>query len=197
MSVEPAGGKRSFWTLVPISKDIVYGEGSHFISPGVYQVPLIEGSVPKSIVDSEKPMRALLAALSSPKSDPGHLRLSGGSVLVMLQNPLLREVLKQQHPELYPIEGNSNVAVGSRPQFDSSLVARNLELYFVDKLSHAANACPGETHIPMEKLRYDPGKFYGVKVISSLLTKIDDLKKLKKLINRHFSECTGLTDNTF
>lgn len=162
------------------------------MSTGVYQVPLIEGPVPKAILEAEKPMRTLLAALSSPKTDSGHLKLSGASALVALQNPLLKDILRQQHPELY-----TTAASGQGDTFNMTLVAQNLELYFVDKLSCAANASVGETSIPAEKLKYDPSRFHGVKILSSMLSKIVEHKRLKKSINKHFADSTGLLDNTF
>ena len=193
ITVQPAGAKRSFWTLVPISKDIICGESSPFVCTGVYQVPLIEGPIPKFILDAEKPMRALLSALACPKAESGHLRLSGGSVLIMIRNPLLRDVLRSQYPELYQVKSSSLVDV--EESIDPTIVAKNLELHLLDNFVAAYNDSSGETPVTIDKLKFDPGKFAGVKLLNSQLSKIEDHKKLKKNVNRAFVEAVGLTEN--
>jgi hypothetical protein len=207
VGVEAPGGKRSFWGLLPLSKDIVYGEGAHFVSAGVSQVPLMEGAVPRAVLEAERPMRALLHGLGSPKSDPAHLRLSGGSALVMLQNPLLRGVLRTQCPELYqvrtapppaPAPGGGAEDHSPRPPHeedcDSGLVARNLDLTLLDRLVSAVNGGASEAPLAAAKLRFDPGRFLGVKTLSGLLGGADP-RQLKKSINKHFADYTGISEN--
>lgn len=162
------------------------------MATGIFQVPLIEGPVSKTIIESEKPMRALLTALEVARADSTHLRLSGASVLVMIQNPLLRGVLQSQHPELYP----SPVA-GPRERFNSTLIAQNLELIYVDKFAYAASLCVGETPVSVDKLKFDPQRYRNVKILNSQLAKIEDHKKLVKSINKLFAESTELKDNSF
>lgn len=200
ISVEPPGGQRSFWGLLPVSKDIMFGDLCHFVNNGVFQVPLIEGSVPKFVIESDKPLRTLISCLSSQKSDRNHLRLSGVSAIVMLQNPLLSDILRNQRPELRAptLKSDTVDSTASLDQVDFASVAKNLELYLVDKLVAAVNSSPGENPISHEKILYDPRKFKGVKILAAQLAGLeDDHKKLKKSMNKVFAESVGLTNTPF
>jgi hypothetical protein len=188
VEVQPSGGRKSFWALLPLAKELVYGDGAPYINNGIFQLPLIEGSVRASILDSPKPFQALLDALSAPKGDSSYLRLSdGASVLVVLQNPLL--VRHSRSKEV--MFGIDPANKGNIPTL-SSISSADINTYWMQRMIAAAEKS-SDAAVRPEKFTFDLQRYVGVKTIASQLPAAADFRRLEKTINKNFVDYTGIT----
>jgi hypothetical protein len=192
--VNPPGGKRSFWSVLPLSKAILYGDPPRYVNNGVFQLPLLEGSVPKSVLSADNPFRALLDGLSLPPSDKGHLKLADcyGSVCVAIQNPILTPLMRSQTKE----HAFSALSAGDDGLFKELprevLLAGCLDLRYLKKVVAAAQTSEGDS-VRLSKFQFDAGRFSGIKRISEQLSTVKDLKKLMKSVNKSISEFAGIS----
>lgn len=199
-SCNPAGGKRSYWTVLPLSKSLMFGDPAKYVNNGIYQLPLIEGSVSKSILNCADPMKALIEAFSVGKSDKNHIRLadSCSSIIVAVQNPLLSTLLRTQTSEYAfgIIPSSAAIDIPTRER----LVSLNLNVNYTSKFVSAAEISEGPIYTDVLtrniKFQYDYQKYSNVKKLSELLSRVSDLKKLGKEINKSFAHFAGFPSST-
>lgn len=114
---------KNYWTIIPIAREKVPGQGYRYVQSGYFQAPLIEGPMPRNvlssgansngILNSGNPYRELclrlrnnntaaVAASSKNKKKAGgadvlsdkQLKLSdGASILVQIYNPLVKDLV--------------------------------------------------------------------------------------------------------
>jgi hypothetical protein len=187
VEVQPSGGRKSFWALLPLAKELVYGDGAPYVNNGIFQIPLVEGSVRASILDSPKPFQALLDALAAPKGDSSYLRLSeGASVIVVLQNPLLVRHSRSKDV-MFGIDPTNK---GNIPSL-SSISSADINTYWMQRMIAAAERSPDAAVRP-EKFTFDLQRYVGVKTIASQLPATTDFRRLERSVNKSFVDYTGI-----
>jgi hypothetical protein len=151
-------------------------------------LPLIEGSVRASILDAEKPFQALLNALSTPKADSNHIRLSdGASIIVVIQNPLL-----VRHCRTKDVTFGINPDNKGSASTLSAVNATDINNEWMERMLQAAERSSDE-NVKSEKFYFEPHKYTGVKTIASQLSASTDLRKFEKSVNKSFLDFTGIT----
>lgn len=83
--IEPASTRKSFWTMFPLSRERIKGQGYKYTVGGIFQLPLIEGAVPRDIFSCENPMQEFLDKLESRDKAPGStLKASEGMIIIII-----------------------------------------------------------------------------------------------------------------
>lgn len=167
--VEPASLRKSYWTLLPLAKEKVQGQGFVYVRTGCFQLPLIEGAVPTEILAKPIPLKEVYSRLAS--NDKGiSLKLSqGASVIVRIQNPLLREAF------------NKN---------DDATYLSNVNTRFLDQFISAQSKTAS---LKADLFKFDTKKFVSYKSTSSQLPPVEDKVKFNKLLNRKFADATQIS----
>mmetsp|Transcript_10745 Transcript_10745/g.16311 ORF Transcript_10745/g.16311 Transcript_10745/m.16311 type:complete len:1747 (+) Transcript_10745:218-5458(+) len=168
IQVQPTVKRKSFWTIFPFGTEIIKKVGYTHVVSGVYQLPLIEGPVNQSVIESDHPFEELIRVLSMKKS-PLKLCESGASILVRVLNPLLENILSDtmQHWKDH-----------INTQYMKELI----------KAAQTSGAGP-----KTDVFVYDMSKFLGAKTIDKHFKKTSDIKKLMKNVNLQFAQHTQIT----
>ena len=179
---------KSWWTLLPVSKERLGGAGFRYTASGTYQLPLIKGAVPSTDLfstDSADPLQEITKKLKSRPQGKGpdsSSKMSDGcSVVVRVCNPLFRGMLEfaARQPGANPPSKEINTS------FMSTL------------MSCAAQGITGPSIANMNKFTYDSGKFSTSRNDKTTQQRLpstlsNDMKKLTKSLNKHFSVSTGI-----
>ena len=165
--IEPASTRKSFWSLFPLSRERIKGQGYKYTVGGIFQLPLIEGAVPKDIFSCENPMQEFLDKLESRDKAPGAtLKVSEGcSVVVKVVNPLLEELQKK---DLFAINSDT------------------LQTSFMTGIINAS--LKGTSTNKADKFTYEPAKFTATKKVKETLpSTVTDVKKFLRNVNKQFA----------
>lgn len=165
--IEPASSRKSYWTLLPLSAERIKGQGHKYTVGGIFQLPLIEGAVPKEIFSCENPFQEVLDKLKSRDKAPGStLKVSdGSSVVVKVINPLLEELQKKD----LLVVNNDTI----RKKCMTVLINASLE---------------GTSTSKIDKFSYDLAKFTGTKKVKETLpSNVTDVKKFIRNLNKQFA----------
>jgi len=167
--VEPPQTRKSYWTILPLAKERSQDQGYLYLRAGNFQVPLIEGPVPTDILAKPVAIKEVFARLQS--NDKGiMLKLAAGaSILVRVQNPLLKEYFYK----------NSD-----------STWKQNVNTRLLEQMV-AAQAKTGK--IKLDTFKFDLQKFSSQKSTLSQLPSFDDKSKFLKIVNKKFSDTTSIT----
>jgi hypothetical protein len=83
--IEPASTRKSFWSMFPLSRERIKGQGYKYTVGGIFQLPLIEGAVPRDIFSCENPMQEFLDKLESRDKAPGAtLKAAEGNIIIII-----------------------------------------------------------------------------------------------------------------
>lgn len=94
--VEPPSLRKSYWTALPLAKEKLAGQGFNYVMAGAFQLPLIEGSVQTDILAAPVTIREVLARLGSSAKGTSLKLVPGASVIVRVQNPLLKGLFEKE-----------------------------------------------------------------------------------------------------
>jgi hypothetical protein len=193
VEVQPPGAKNSYWTILPLSKELFAGRGFDYVNTGVFCLPLIQGSLEscKDVITDNQPLQRLLAKLKMPNNNPNNCRLneSGASVIVRVVNPLTRH--------LWCNELKDDILFQADRRTTSALHTDVINTAMVDTLLTAAkagNPRGAATFYQESKFAYSDTRMSAGKSI--LLTvpaaAAADPKRLRQTLNREFSNRTGI-----
>ncbi len=191
IKVEPVSvPDKSYWTLMPISKERFTGSGFKYTVSGTFQLPLIKGAIPSSDLfsaETSDPLKELFSRLGPKgKGTSGALGLSdGSSIIVRVCNPIFRKMLPfAARPPEDPDRGPS-VAGG----LNTDLMSKFMQVASTGTTGSAAN---------ISKFTYDMSKFSLAKGEKSTLQRLPgngvglDIKKFTKNVNKLFSQKSGI-----
>jgi hypothetical protein len=91
ITVEPPLGRKCYWTMLPLSRERILGQGGNYCQSGLFQLPLFEGAVPyKELFKSNvNPHAELITRLKSKNKANSIKVLEGASIIVNIYNPAL------------------------------------------------------------------------------------------------------------
>ena len=91
---------KSYWTILPLFKERISGQGYKYISTGNFILPLMEGSVPGDVLSAPDPYKETLSRLSGHEATatttvgtagggntPVRVSPDGSSILIRVSNP--------------------------------------------------------------------------------------------------------------
>lgn len=144
------------------------GGYTHVIS-GVYQIPLIEGTVPPQVISSQTPYQTTLELLRQKKSI---LKLSdgGSTLLVRVMNPILNQMFGDMMKRWQ----------------------ENINTSYLYEYLTAAQQSNSNIVLQANQYIYDMSRFTGAKTIEKQFIKSKDIKKLMKNVNISFAEFTHI-----
>lgn len=198
IKVEPAGTRKSFWTILPLARERCPGQGFRHTQSGYFQLPLIEGAVPAGeIFRAVHPFKEVLNRLGLKKQlassnatgemlqqTPLKLNSDFASVLVKVYNPLLRDLVL---PELDPPEVS-----GATAQMPDTM-------FLIPMLDAAAAGQTGQNVARADKFAFSATKYVaenrnaGKTLAQVLPAVLPEHYDLMKNINDAFTASTGIT----
>ena len=104
IKVDSTGGKRNYWSFLPLSRERSSGGGYRYIQSGYFQLPLFEGGVPYGgVFTSPSPVKEVLRRLRARGGRGGvgseglvvpPIKLAdGGFLVVKVVHPLLKDLV--------------------------------------------------------------------------------------------------------
>lgn len=173
---------KSYWTILPLFKEKIPGQGYRYVSTGNFILPLIEGSVPGDILSAPDPFKETLSRLgghkatvattvgtASGKNTPVRISPDGSSVLIRVANPQITQLqAKLGKEELEPAAMNRTV---------------------MNKMLNAENLATGA--IKHNLYVWESAKYAKSKLLTDLLA-VYDAKKVLKTVNKLFAEATSI-----
>jgi len=177
ISLEPADAKRSFWTLLPVTKEKHFGSGWNYIHSGAFVLPHVEGPVVRDVLKARNPFREFLVRLGL-KDKNVLLRLtdSRSGIVVRLRNSLLNNLFRKEDENW----------------------KENVDYTFIDERLKSASS--GVITNKIEKYRFDPYEsiYGGSRTIKSILGKGGNIEEnLMKSINKQFADIVNIHHYAF
>ena len=140
--IEPTNVRKSYWTILPLAKEKLFGQGYSYVMQGAFQLPLLEGPVQSDILSSPVAIREIYARLG-PSAKGNALKLvPGASVIVRVMNPLLKSVFEK----------------------DSTSWKSNINTMYLERFVSAAKA-------KIDQFKFDPKKMASIKSTLAQVTK--------------------------
>lgn len=185
ISIEDPSSKKSLWSLLPLSMELVTGHGFKYVQSGIYHLPLFEGPVPADFLLKEASSSSssdlygeLLARLSS-KGKASIKVIDGGMILLKVFNPLLQELV-------------------TKTEFNGKQAS--VQRYFMETLLDAAVQGASGSSARKDRFVYDPTKFPTAPPNSAAkestgaqLPKLtSNIPALMRKINNAFESKTGI-----
>lgn len=187
ISIEDPSSKKSFWSLLPLSMELLTGRGFKYVQSGIYHLPLFEGPVPTDFLlkasSSSDPYGELLTRLSS--KGKGSIKVIDGAMLFLkVFNPLLQELVTKT-------EFN---------RADKQQQPPSVQRFFMETLLDAAVQGASGSSARKDRFVYDPTKFPTAPPNSATkgstgaqLPKLtSDIPALMRKINNAFESKTGI-----
>ena len=192
--VEPATSmEKSYWTLLPVSKESFEGDGFKYTLSGTFQLPLMKGSIPSSDIfnaETTDPLGEIYNRLG-PKGKSASTNTSlqladGASIILRVCNPMFKKML--EFAERKPEDPSTGPAVtgGMDKNFMSTI------------LQTAATGVTGASIANNGKFQYDANKFNVTRGDKSTMQRLPgggqgmDMKIISKSINKLFSKESGI-----
>jgi hypothetical protein len=202
----------SYWSVLPLARERLPGRGYRYVNSGLFQVPLIEGPVPSTseLFALADPMGEILHRLAlKNNSNSSSLQLSrdGGSILVEIVNPLLRDICGNAVTyNTTPTSTTGTTGTGTGTGTGSGTSVRAYKYidtrYLTDMLQSAASGSSRNTSI--ETFAFNASKYASTanrgattKTVADTLPELKkgvtvDRKALVKNVNLAFAEATGI-----
>jgi len=166
--VEPPSIRKSFWSILPLAKEKLSGQGFNYVQTGNFQIPLIEGSVPTDILASIVPFREVYNRLASTSKGNSLKLVPGASIFVRVMNPLLKDLFVKE----------------------TSQWKSNINVTYLERMVSAVSKVSGTK---IDQFKFDEKKFSKIKSTLSQLPPTEDKNKLIKQINKKFADTTAIS----